>query len=152
MLFPRNFAKAIYMQMLEGGKDDITDANYPASTGYVDTNGYDHVCFLVGLDTIATPDFAVYKDTSATETANIAAVSGASKTDVVTGDDGKWFTIEFPVAALAPTATLAFRYITLKVSGTAGGDKANIWLFMYRSREVPVTQHTNFLEAVILGG
>ncbi len=149
-MFPRNFYKSVKALMLEGGKDVLADANYPASTAYIDTNGYDHVVFLVGLDTIATPDFQVKQDKSATETADIKNLTGAAKTDVVTGDDGKWFTIEFPVAAL--DAQNGFRYVTLAVSGTGGADNANIWCFLYRARELPVTQDANYDEGVILGG
>lgn len=150
MLFPRDFYKSVYALMLEGGKDDLADANYPASTAYIDTKGYDHVVFLVGLDTVATPDFAVKQDTSATETASIKALTGASKTNVATSDDGKWFSIEFPVAAL--DVDNGFRYVTLAVSGTGAGDKANIWAFLYRARELPVSQHANYIEGVMLGG
>lgn len=148
-MFDRNFYKNIKALMLEGGKDVLADAYYPASGSFVDTNGFDHVTFLVGLDTIATPDFAVYQDTGATATASIKALTGAAKTDVVTGDDGKWFSIEFPASAL-DTAN-AFRYVTLAVSGTGGADNANIWCFLSRGSSKPVTQDSNYDEGVILG-
>lgn len=150
MLFPRNFYKSVQAHMLEGGKDDLADANYPATTAYLDTKGFDHVVFLIGLDTIATPDFQVMQDISATETAGIKVLTGAAKTDVVTADDGKWFSIEFPVSAL--DVQNGFRYVTLTVSGTGAGDKANIWAFLYRSRELPVSQPAGYFAGVILGG
>lgn len=144
------FDDNVYVQMLEGGKDVLTDANYPASTGYIDVTEYESFVFLIGLDTIATPNFAVYQDTSATETASIKAVTGASKTDVVTGDDGKWFSIEVESSRLDVANN--FRYVTLTVTGTGGADNACIWFFGRNPRREPVTQHANFLEAVVVAG
>lgn len=144
------FDDSVYLQMLEGGKDVLADANYPASGSYIDVSEYASFGFLIGLDTIATPDFAVYQDTSATQTASIKAVTGAAKTDVVTGDDGKWFTIEVESARLDVANN--FRYVTLAVSGTGGADNANVWFFGRLARREPVTQHANFLEAVVVAG
>lgn len=145
-----NFSKSFYLQMLEGGKDVLTDANYPVSGSYIDVSEYESFVFLIGLDTIATPDFAVYQDTSATQTASIKAVTSAAKTDVVTGDDGKWFTIEVETARL--DVANGFRYVTLTVSGTGGADNANVWFLGNLPRRRPVTQHANFLEEVLVAG
>jgi len=146
----RIFPDAVFMQMLEGGKDVLTDANYPASGNYKDVSGYDYFGFLVGLDTIVTPDFAVKQDTSPTETAAIKAVTGASKTDVATGDDGKWFFISVETRKL--DIANAFRYVTLTVSGTGGADYANVWFFAWKAGAEPVTQHANFLASVKVAG
>lgn len=145
-----NFGKSTYLLMLEGGKDVLTDANYPASGSYIDVSEFESFVFLIGLDTIVTPDFAVYQDTSATQTASIKAVTGASKTNVVTGDDGKWFSIEVETARL--DAANGFRYVTLTVSGTGGADNANVWFIGNLPRRVPVTQHANYLEEVLVAG
>lgn len=148
MLFPRNFVKSVKALMLEGGKDALVDATaYPASGSFIDTNGFDHVVFLIGLDTVAAPDFKVQQATAANGTPK--DLTGATKTDIVTADDGKWLSIEFPVAAL-DTAN-AYRYVTL-VTANITTDYANLWCFLYRARETPVTQDANYLEGVIVGG
>ena len=144
------FDDSVYADMLEGGLTVLADANYPASGSYIDVSEFESFVFLVGLDTIATPDFAVKQDTSATETASIKAVTGASKTDVVTGDDGKWFSIEVETAKL--DIANGFRYVTLTVSGTGGSDNANIWFLGRNPRRAPVTQPANYLEAVVVAG
>lgn len=145
----QNFAKSNYMQMLEGGVTSLSDANYPASGSYIDVSRFEEFTFLIGLDTVATPDFAVYQDTSATETANIKALTGAAKTDVVTGNDGDWFTITVSTEQLDIANN--FRYVTLQVSNTSA-DNANIWFFGTLPRDVPVTQHSNFLEEILVAG
>lgn len=146
----RTFDDAVYVNMLEGGKDVLADANYPTSGSYIDVSEFERFVFLIGLDTIATPDFAVQQDTSATQTASIKAITNAAKTDVVTGDDGKWFTIEVEVARL--DIKNGFRYVTLTVSGTGGADNAAIFFLGLRPRRMPVTQPANYLAAVVVAG
>jgi hypothetical protein len=141
---------AVFTQMLEGGLTALADANYPASGSYIDVSEFEHFVFLIGLDTVATPDFQVYQDTSATQTSGIKVITGAAKTDVVTGDDGKWFSIEVESARL--DIANGFRYVTLTVSGTGGSDNANVWFFGYRARRMPVTQPDDYLAAVVVAG
>lgn len=144
------FDDTVYAQMLEGGLTVLADANYPASGSYIDVSRFESFVFLVGLDTVVTPDFAVYQDTSATQTASIKAVTGAAKTDVVTTDDGKWFSIEVETARLDIANN--FRFVTLQVSGTGGADNANIWFLGRLPRQRPPTQHANYDEAVVIAG
>ncbi len=148
--FPSRFDEAFVVNMLEGGKDVLADAYYPASGSFIDMAGYQRIVFLIGLDTIVTPDFEVYQDTSATATAGIKAVSGAAKTDVVTGDDGKWMTIEVDASKL--DINNSFRYVTLKVSGTGGADNAAIFALRYAAGEEPVTQPAGYYAQVFVGG
>lgn len=139
----------VYLQMLEGGLTALADANYPVSGGYIDVSEYSVFEFLIGLDTVATPDVAVLQDTSATETAAVKAVTGAAKTDIVTGDDGKWLRIVVESARL--DIANGFRYVTLQVSNTST-DNANIWFIGYGGRHRPVTTHANELAAVVVAG
>lgn len=149
MIYPRDFAKNVYWTVIAGGKTALTDATYyPASGSFIDTNGYDHVCIQIYMDLVGTPDFSVYQATAADGTPK--ALTGAAKTDVVTADDGKWFTIEFPVAAL-DTAN-GYRYITVLVAAGSSTDYANISVLLYRARNTPVTQPAGYYDAVLLGG
>lgn len=146
----RNFNKHTYWTVASSGKTALVDTSrYPASASFVDTNGCDHVCIQVYCDLVGTPDLSVYQDTSATETASIKALTGAAKTDIATGDDGKWFTIEFPVAAL-DTAN-GFRYITVVAAAGSGTDFCHISILLTRGGS-PVSQPAGYYAAVILGG
>ena len=144
----KNLDDFMYVQVVNDPESALANANYPTSGGYIDTKGYRNFAFLVclGDTTLGTPDFAVYQDTSAAETGSIKVVSGASKTDVAAGDVGKWFSIEFNSEDL--DAQNSFRYVTLKVSGTAS-DIACIIFLAWNARREPVTQPANYLEAVV---
>lgn len=143
---PQLFYEKFKADALELGKDVLTDAYYPLSGSFLDMADYERVVFLIGLDTIVTPDFEVYQDKTATATASIKALTNAAKTDVVTGDDGKWFSIE--VDARNMDSSNGFRYLTLKVSGTGGADNANIWALRYRGGTEPVTQAAGYYASV----
>lgn len=143
----RNFYKHTKVVMVAGGKTALVDATlYPLSGAFVPVHGYDHVCFLIGLDTVAAPDFQVQQAAAINGTPK--DLTGAAKTDIVTGDDGKWMTIEFPVAAL-DTAN-SYGWVTL-LTANITTDYANIWCFLTRGGS-PVSQDANYLAGVILGG
>lgn len=143
----RNFYKHTKVFNIEGGKDALVDATlYPLSGSFIDVRGYDHVVFLIGLDTVAAPDFQVQQATAADGTPK--NVTSAAKTDIVTGDDGKWMSIEFPVAALDVANDYCF--VTL-LTANITTDYCNIWCFLTRGG-APVTQSANYLAGVILGG
>ena len=149
MIFPRNFSKNVYWTVVAGGKTALADGTYyPASGSFVDVAGYDHVAIQIYMDLVGTPDFSVYQASAVDGTPK--AITGAAKTDIVTGDDGKWFTIEFPVAAL-DTAN-GYHYITVLAAAGSSTDYANISVLLYGARETPVTQPAGYYAAVVLGG
>jgi hypothetical protein len=115
----------------------------PASGSFIDMAGYDHGVFLIGVgteDTAAT--FAVYQDTSATETASIKAVTSASQLVAAT-DDNKWLTIEFNASQLDQDNS--FRYVTLVPdAGTGSNDYYCVFFLGFGARDLPVTQPSNY--------
>lgn len=145
----RNWYENVYTQVLEAGVTALSDANYPASASYIDVSEFERFVFLIALDTVATPDFAVLQDTSATQTASVKAITGAAKTDIVTADDGKHFTIEVETARL--DIANGFRYVTLQVSNTSS-DNAAIVFFGCRPRRAPVTQPAAYYASVQVAG
>lgn len=149
MLFPRNFFKSVKTHVISGGKTALTDATlYPTSGNFLDVAGFDHVAILFYMDLVATPDFTVQQATAVNGTPK--DIAGAAKTDIVTGDDGKWFSIEFPVSAL--DVANGYRYITVLVAAGSGTDFANITVMLYRARELPVTQPAGYYAGIVLGG
>lgn len=130
----------------------IDSARWPASTGFIDVSGFDRVCFMVYLAGLADAlTFTVKADTSATETANIATVTGAAKT-LSASDDGKWISIEFSAADVAAlnTSTLSYRYVTLVVSGVSGSNYGVIVCHLWRGSDLAVTQPANYAYGVIV--
>src|SRR5512139_3616994 len=78
----------------------VDTTRFPASASFIDMAPYEKGVFLVAMgatDTAMT--WRVYQDTSATETADIKAVTSASQL-VADTDDNKWLTIEFAASAL----------------------------------------------------
>lgn len=142
----------MFIQVVEPGLTALSDATYyPASASFIDVSGYERFAFLVGLDTVVNPDFAIYQDISATATASIKAVTGAAKTDIVTADDDKWFTIEVEVDEL--DGANGFRYVTLKTANITGGsDNACIIFLAWGARHEPVTQPAGYYAAVDVSG
>lgn len=115
----------------------------PASGSFIDMAGFSHGVFLVGIggeDTAAT--FAVYQDTSATETGSIKAVTSASQA-ILDTDDNKWFTIEFNANQIDQDND--FRYVTLSPSaGTGSNDYYCVFFLGFGAAKKPVTQPTNY--------
>ncbi len=139
MIFPRSFLKSVvFTPAIAKPETALTSARYPVSTAFIDTSPYDHCAFYVHLGTIADIlTFAVYQDTSATETGSIKVLTGATFTITAT-DDGGYFFIEFNTAKL--DSANGFRYVTLVVSGTSGSNYAEILFLGSHARSEPVTQ------------
>jgi len=138
----RNWYKTIYTLLLNS-EDAITASNYPVSTAYIDVSSYSHCAFLVGLGLLDSAlTFQVYQDTSATETASIKILTGASEVTTATDDD-EVFLIEFATEALDSGNN--FHYVTLTVTGAAGAnDYGSIWFFGWNAKTLPVTQPSTF--------
>lgn len=115
----------------------------PASGSFIDMAGFDHAVFLVGVGAIDTATtLAVYQDTSATETASIKAVSGASQAVLAT-DDNKWLTIEFNANQMDQAND--FRYVTLVSSGGAGSnDYLCVFFLGFKGSKQPISKNTNW--------
>jgi hypothetical protein len=127
------------------------DGNFPASTAYIDTSEFTHFCFKIFAGTLDSAlTCQVKQDTSATETASIKDVTGATVT-VGTSDDNEWVIIEVETAKLDINNN--FRYVTLAVSGAAGGNDYLCVVFEgWNARNVPVTQHANYSAHVLIAG
>lgn len=115
----------------------------PASGSFIDMAGIDHGVFLVGIGSLDTATtLAVYEDTSATETADIQAVTGASQA-VLDTDDDKWMSIEFNANQISRDD--GYRYVTLVSSAGAGGnDYFCVFFLGFKNRVQPVTQETDY--------
>jgi hypothetical protein len=129
----------------------IAAGNFPASTAYIDVSNFTHFCFKIFAGTLDTALVCqVKQDTSATETASIKDVTGATLT-VGTGDDNEWMIIEVEVAKLDINNN--FRYVTLAVGGAAGSNDYLCIVFEgWAVRHVPVTQPAGYSAHVLIAG
>lgn len=115
----------------------------PASGSFIDMQPYDHGVFLILMGTLDTATtFAVYQDTSATETASIKAVTSASQAVLAT-DDNKWLSIEFNTNQIDQDND--FRYVTLVPSAGAGSNDYVCVVFLgFKARKEPVSKESNY--------
>lgn len=138
------FENAVYCVKCNSFNTAVTAADrMPASGSFIDMQGFDHGVFLIGVGTLDTATtLAVYEDTSATETASIQAISGASQLVAATDDD-KWLTIEFNANQM--DRANSFRYVTLVSSGGAGSnDYLCVFFLGFAARKEPVSKATNY--------
>jgi hypothetical protein len=135
----RDFINNHYVLKANNFNTAIVDGNFPASTAYIDVSEFERFVFLVHAGTLNSAlTLQVEQDTSATETASIKVVTGA--TDIVgTSDDDDVFMIEVETARL--DIANGFRYVTLDVAGAGGGDDYLDIIFIgVNPRREPVTQ------------
>ena len=138
------FENEVYCVKCNDFNTAVTAADrMPASGSFIDMQPFDHGVFLIGVGTLDTATtLAVYEDTSATETASIQAISGASQAVAAT-DDNKWLTIEFNANQMSRDDS--FRYVTLVTSGGAGAnDYLCVFFLGFRARKMPVSKETNY--------
>jgi len=134
----------------------LADANFPASTAYIDISPYERFGFLIFAGTVDTAlTFQVLQDTSATETADVKNITGAVVIVPALGDD-KWYAIEVQAARLdlepgATTTPDLFKYVTLKLTGAAGTNDYACIVFYGIPYTSPATQ-PNLGEAVSVVG
>ena len=140
-----------YIEKANSFMTAIADGNFPASVSYIDVSNYESFTFYLFAGTLDSAlTCQVRQDTSATETASIKDVTGALVV-VGTGDDNEWGVVEVETAKL--DIANGFRYVTLAVSGAAGGnDYLCIVLRGGRARRVPVTQPAGFSAHVLVAG
>lgn len=127
----------------------VGDGDYlPASGSFIDMSGYDSIVFLIAigaLDTATT--FTVYQDTSATATAGIKTLTTSKAQTIGATDDNNYATIE--VRADEMDRAGGYRYLTLKATGSAGGnDYFSVVALQFGANKLPVTQPTSYLYKV----
>lgn len=146
-----NLDDAVYINPANNFNTAIVDGDFPASGSYIDVSEFTHFAFLVKVGTLNSAlTLQVQQDTSATATASIKNVTGATLT-VAADDDNELKSIEVEAARLDVANN--FRYVTLDVTGAAGGDDYLDILFLgWDARRQPVTQPAAYSEAVVVAG
>lgn len=140
----KNLKDNVYVLKCNNFNTALSDGDrLPASGSFIDVAGLERFAFLIEMGTLDTATtFAVYQDTSATETGSIKAVTSASQVVPDTADN-KWLTIE--VSADQIDKDNSFRYVTLVASGPAGSnDYACVTFLGWNARKRPVTQSANY--------
>ena len=129
----------------------VTATYYPASAAFIDVMDFDRFAFLVPAGVLDSATvLQVKQDTSPTVTAGVKDITGATLTIAADGDD-KWYLIEVDTSEL--DSPNGFRYVSLYVTGPAGGnDYGAIMFFGFGKGEVPVTQGADRGDAVFVGG
>lgn len=126
----------------------IVDGDFPPSTTFIDVSEFERFVFLIHAGTLNSAlTCQVQQDTSATVTASVKAVTSA--VDIVGAtDDNDLFAIEVQTSQL--DLANGFRYVTLDVSGAAGGDDYLDILFIgVHPRRAPVTQPATTLGNIV---
>jgi hypothetical protein len=148
----RGLRDDVYVLLLNT-EDALAVAKYPASASFIDVSNWNRFAFLIGAGALTTATVCqVQQDTSATQTAGIKNVTGATVT-IGTGDDDEAFVIEVETSRL--DVKNGFRYVTLDITGPAGGDDYGAIFFLgLEPRHLPVTQPAAFPAAnsVVVAG
>jgi hypothetical protein len=147
----KTFSEDVYVQPANNFNTAIVDGNFPASASYIDVSQFERFAFLVKVGTLTSAlTLQVKQDTDETETANIKNVTDATVTVAAT-DDNELVSIEVEVRKL--DLNNGFRYVTLAVSGAAGGDDYLDIQFIGINPDVrPVDQPDSYSQAVIVAG
>lgn len=147
----KTFSEELYLAPANNFNTAISDGNFPASASYIDVAQFEKFVFQIRAGTLDSAlTCQVKQDTSPTETAGIKNITGATVTVGAT-DDNKLFTIEVEVRKL--DINNGFRYVTLAVSGAAGGnDYLSINFIGINPDVIPVTQPATYASAVIVAG
>ncbi len=129
----------------------IVDGDFPASGSFYEVGDANSFVFEVYAGTLDSEiTCQVQQDTGATATASIKNVTGAVAVIAAT-DDNKWVRIEVEVAKL--DIANGFNYVTLDVSGVAGGNDYLCITFAKKlPRHAPVTQPTDLDTDVLIAG
>lgn len=137
----RNWEYNQLFQKLNDFNTGLVAGNFPASGSYIDTTNLGTLYWLIQAGTLDTETACqVWQDTSATETASIKVVTGALAT-ITVAKANEFFVIEVEQARL--DIGNDFRFVTLIISGAAGGnDYASMMFVGDLVRHAPVTQPT----------
>jgi hypothetical protein len=146
-----NLDDAVYINPCNNFNTAIVDGVFPASTLFIDVSNFTHFAFLVKVGTLNSAlTLQVHQDTSATQTASVKDITGATLV-VGAGDGDELKSIEVEAARLDIANN--FRYVTLDITGAAGGDDYLSILFLgWNARRTPVTQPAAYSEAVVIAG
>jgi hypothetical protein len=141
----------MYMQTLNNFNTAIVDGKFPASGSFIPVGNYNSFAFCVRVGTLDSElTLQVYQDTSATQTADVKVITGATLT-VAADDDNELQTIQ--VESDQIDINNNFHYVTLDISGAAGSNDYLDLIFLgVIPRTKPVTQHANYTTAVFIAG
>lgn len=145
------FSEEVYVQPANNFNTAITDGNFPASGSYIDVSNFERFVFLVRPGTLDSAlTLQVKQDTDETQTGDIANITGATAVIGAT-DDNEFVSIEVETRRL--NLNNGSRYVTLAVSGAAGGnDYLDILFIGLNPGAKPVTQPAAYSQAVIVAG
>lgn len=142
------FVEAAKIQQLNV-ETALAVAEYPASGSFIDVSQYERFAFLIGVGALDTQVVAQVHQ-AATVNGATKDVTGATLTIAATGDS-KWYLIEVQTNQL--DLNNAYNYVTLDVTGPAGGnDYGCIFFFGFNPGEKPVTQGADKGSSVFIGG
>lgn len=147
----RSIHEDIYLQPVNNFNTAIVDGNFPASGGYIDVSELERFAFVVRVGSLNSElTLQVKQDTGATQTADIADVTGATAT-IAADDDNELVTIEVETRRLGINDGM--RYVTLAVSGADGGDDYLDILFVgLNPNDRPVAQPDAYSQAIKVMG
>lgn len=136
-----NLASEVYLKQLNV-ETALAAANYPLSGNYIDVSGYERFAFLIQVGaTDSVLGFQVKQDTSATETASIKNITGATVAPGA-GDDNTNFLIEVDCSQL--DTVNGFKFVTLAATGGTGNDYASVTFLAWAAHTKPVAQEATF--------
>jgi len=146
-----NLDDAVYINPANNFNTALVDGVFPASGSFIDVSNFTHFAFLVRVGTLNSAlTLQVHQDTSATQTAGVKDVTGATLV-VAADDDNELKSIEVEASRLDVANN--FRYVALDITGAAAGDDYLDILFLgWDARRMPVTQPAAYSEAVVIGG
>lgn len=147
----RSLYEDVYLQPVNNFGTAIVNGNFPASGSYIDVSQYERFAFAVRAGALTSElTLQVKQDTGATQTADIANVTGATAT-IAADDDNELVTIEVETRRLGINDGM--RYVTLAVSGAGGGDDYLDILFIgLNPNDKPVEQPDAYSQAVKVMG
>jgi hypothetical protein len=131
------FTERTKIQHLHSGEVALVDASFPASGSYIDVSQYKSFVFLINAGALTSAlSFQVQQATANNGT--LKDVTGAVVAVPANGDD-KWYSIEVQASKL--DINNDYRYVTLTMTGAAGGDDyADLLFFGINASLKPVTQ------------
>jgi len=142
------FTSAHKIQLLNT-EDAVTAASYPASGAFIDVSQFERFVFLVAAGALNSATSCQVQQATAVNGA-LKDITGAVVAIAATGDD-KWYAVEVQTDRL--DGNNDYRYVTLTLTGPAGGDDYAAILFIgVNPGEQPVTQGSDKGEIVVVAG
>lgn len=130
------FSEVTYIQQLNV-EDALTAASYPASGSFIEVSKFERFAFLIGAGALNSQVVAQVQQAAAANGA-LKDVADATVTISATDDD-KWYLLEVQTDHL--DTNHGYRYVTLTLTGPAGGDDyAAIFFLGLNPGYAPVVQ------------